>query len=162
MRSRKRGSLSGVSPSELANQLLEGEGAKPLAVVAQPEPEPEPEPPRMIEAEPPIVAAPKPEPVPEEQPIEPVERVETIERAPRATAPKRTRAQSPRRAKPAPEPMMVEPPKRGHAIQASGRVVRRITLSLPADVGQVLAHYCVENGRTQSDVVAEALREKFG
>ncbi len=150
MPSKKRGSLSGVAPSELADRLMKPEAAQPLSVVAEsrlPEPPAMPEPARQPEPAP-LVADPDPglQPaahIPAQTPPRP--------RAPRASAPRKTQ----------PAPVMVEPPKRGHAIQASGKVVRRITLSLPPDVGQVLAHFCVESGRTQSDVVAEALREKF-
>lgn len=51
----------------------------------------------------------------------------------------------------------VLPPKRGHQIQASGRLVRRMTVNLDAELGTRLAQFCLEQGRTQSDVIAEGL-----
>lgn len=48
--------------------------------------------------------------------------------------------------------------RRGHQLQASGRVVRRMTVNLEVDLGNELAEFCASTRRTQSDVISEGLR----
>ncbi len=48
--------------------------------------------------------------------------------------------------------------RRGHQLQASGRVVRRMTVNLELELGDELAKYCAATRRTQSDVISEGLR----
>lgn len=48
--------------------------------------------------------------------------------------------------------------RRGHQLQASGRVVRRMTVNLELSLGDELAEFCAATRRTQSDVISEGLR----
>ena len=52
--------------------------------------------------------------------------------------------------------------RRGHQLQASGRVVRRMTVNLELELGDELAKYCAATRRTQSDVISEGLRLVLG
>lgn len=53
----------------------------------------------------------------------------------------------------------VEFPQRGYVRQVSGKVKRRVTLSLPAELGQLLTEHSEKTERTESSIVAEALRK---
>ena len=46
-------------------------------------------------------------------------------------------------------------PQRGEQIQRSGRVVRRLTVTVPVELGKAIAVYCAETGRSMSEVVTE-------
>ena len=48
--------------------------------------------------------------------------------------------------------------RRGHQLQASGRVVRRMTVNVEQSLGDELAEFCAHTRRTQSDVISEGLR----
>ena len=51
--------------------------------------------------------------------------------------------------------------RRGHQLQASGRVVRRMTVNMELSLGDELAEFCAATRRTQSDVISEGLRLLF-
>ena len=51
--------------------------------------------------------------------------------------------------------------RRGHQLQASGRVVRRMTVNLEIALGDELSEFCAATRRTQSDVISEGLRLVF-
>jgi hypothetical protein len=54
-------------------------------------------------------------------------------------------------------------PGRGEIVRVKdGRIVRRLTIYLPADLAKKLAVHCAQRGEDLSDVVTEAVSKRLG
>jgi hypothetical protein len=59
-------------------------------------------------------------------------------------------------------PASEEPPKRGHVIQASGRVVRRLVVNIDPELGAELERLRNDTGASLSRIANDLLRSAVG